>query len=47
MEIDKRVNLNKLGRGGREMGKRRRISPEKKVELLREHLKNGIPVSEI
>jgi transposase len=36
-----------LGRGGREMGKRRKFSPSKKVELLREHLKNGIPVSEI
>jgi transposase len=29
------------------MGKRRRFTPKKKVELLREHLKNGIPVSEI
>jgi transposase len=36
-----------LGRGGREMGKRRKFSPAKKVELLREHLKNGIPLSEI
>ena len=47
LEIDKWVNWNKLGRGGREMGKRRRISPAKKVELLREHLKNGIPVTDI
>lgn len=29
------------------MGKRRRFTSKKKVELLREHLKNGIPVSEI
>jgi len=29
------------------MGKRRRFTPKKKIELLREHLKNGIPVSEI
>lgn len=29
------------------MGKRRRFTPEKKVELLREHLKNGISLSEI
>ena len=29
------------------MGKRRKFSPAKKVELLREHLKNGIPLSDI
>lgn len=27
--------------------KRRRFSPEKKVEILREHLKNKIPISEL
>lgn len=28
-------------------GKRQRFSPEKKVEVLREHLKNQVPVSEL
>lgn len=27
--------------------KRRRFSPEKKVEILREHLKNKVPISEL
>jgi transposase-like protein len=28
-------------------GKRQRISPEKMVEILREHLKNKVPISEL
>ncbi len=28
-------------------GKRQRFSPEKKVEILREHFKNQVPVSEL
>lgn len=28
-------------------GKRQRFSPEKKVEILREHLKNQVPISEL
>lgn len=28
-------------------GKRRHFSPEKKVEILREHLKNKVPISEL
>ena len=28
-------------------GKRQRFNPEKKVEILREHLKNKVPISEL